>query len=89
MESHAFPPTSSTAEEWRQLLQETLGKEEGAAVAASLARPRDVVIINVTSSQDPALGQMCCTGTGLGTPTQQSGAANVVSACAELGWTNE
>ncbi|GJN14859.1 hypothetical protein PR202_gb01726 [Eleusine coracana subsp. coracana] len=47
MASQAIP-VGSTSEEWRQLLQDTLGTAEGAAVAASLARRE--VIINVSSS---------------------------------------
>lgn len=43
-------PVRSSPGEWKQLLQYTLGKDEGAAVATSLARRE--VIINVTTPED-------------------------------------
>jgi hypothetical protein len=55
MESQDFPANPSS-EEWCRLLQDTLGKKEGAAVAASLGCGE--VVINVTSTEDQASGQM-------------------------------
>jgi len=42
---------------WKTLLQDTLGKEEGAAVAASLARREVVVKIPTPSEDHRASGQ--------------------------------
>ena len=58
MESQALP-VSPSSEEWRQLLEDTLGKEDGAAVAASPGCRE--VVINVNSSpddNDPPSGPM-------------------------------
>lgn len=49
-------PVGPSFEEWRQLLEDTLGKDEGAAVAASLGC-RKVVINVAISEEDRASGQ--------------------------------
>lgn len=60
-------PVGSSSEEWRYLLQDTLGKEDGAAVAASLGCREVVVNVAISKKDKKASGQGSKKLTNVGT----------------------